>query len=173
MACVCAPDDTPTSCGETSWTAWLLPQGPLGSGAEPRRGGSSAPKPPASHYAPAPPGAHRGWACGRNVVMPFFPLAKCFYSGPARSCLFQEAPWIVLLQTGLSVTSVTAFADGLCFRSSLGLVCLGMGKWRCQGGEPQTGEWGLGHLGPPPPTSGVKSPDIPSLVLCLDGSRRW
>lgn len=74
--------------------------------------------------------------------MPFFPLAKCFYLGPARSCLFLEAPWIVLLQTLTgSVSSVTAFADVLSFRSSLGLVSLGMGKWRCQGGEPQTGEW--------------------------------
>ena len=31
--------------------------------------------------------------------MPFFPLAKRFHSGPVRRCLFQEAPWIVVLQT--------------------------------------------------------------------------
>ena len=88
-------------------------------------------------------------------MMPFFPLAKRFHSGPARSCLFQEAPWIVVLQTLTVSVSVTPLQMG-CFRSSLGLVCLGMGKWECQGGEPRTGEWSLGHLGPPSPTPGEK-----------------
>ena len=171
--CVCAPDNTPTSCGETSWTAWLLPQGPLGSGAEPRRGGSSAPKPPASHYVPAPPGAHRGWACGRNVVMPFVPLAKCFYSGPARSCLFQEAPGLFSFR----LDCLCIFCECLCrwalFQVQPGAGLPGDGEVEVPGRRTPDRGVGPGPSGAPPPTSGVKSPDFPGLVLCLGGSRRW
>ena len=99
--------------------------------------------------------AHSTWGSSRpcpwegHGLLSLWPISSIL--GPARSCLFLEAPWIVLLQTPtLSVSSlVTAFAERLCFGFSLGLLCLGVGKWRCQRGEPQGGWVGHGPSGGP------------------------